>query len=322
MSGEETRGGEFPTETPASGGEFRAFLQWRKERRARMRELKRRGEELPQVDPEAGRALKGTEDSVTWAGHASVIHRLDGVTALSDPVWSPRIAFLVRRLTPAAPRWEDVPSPQIVALSHNHYDHLDADTVKRVRKTATMCVPRGDGPWFRRRRFRQVEEFDWWQTKDLAGLKVTFVPTQHFSGRYPWDRNKSLFGGWILEGKRHAVYHAGDSGYFSGFSAIGERFRRLDVACLPIGAYQPRWFMRPYHMSPEEAGQAFLDLQARSFLPIHWGTFRLSDEAMDDPPKEISSFFREQGLETDRLWLPRLGETIPVEGTKNVLEPA
>jgi L-ascorbate metabolism protein UlaG (beta-lactamase superfamily) len=301
-------GGEIPTEVPA-GGEFWAFLRWRRQHKRIVREHQRRGEALPKVAPDAGEGLRRPGDSVTWAGHAAVITRLDGHTILHDPMWSRSAAMVVRRLTPPAPRWEHVPVPEIVTLSHNHYDHMDASTLRRVKRAATICVPRGLARWFHRRWYPRVIEFDWWQTVDLEGLKVTFVPSQHFSGRLPWDRNKSLWGGWVVEGRHRSVYHAGDSGYFSGFREIGDRFRRLDVACLPIGAYEPRWFMRPYHVDPDEAGQAFLDVRAHRFLPIHWGTFRLSDEAMDAPPQRIRAFFEHSRTDPSRLWLPDLGET-------------
>lgn len=305
-------GGEVPTEVPAAGGSFRDFVRWRRQRKRLIEAHRRRGETLPGVDPEGGRDLWGNDDSVTWSGHATVIHRLDGHTVVSDPVWSRRVGLVVRRLTPAAPAWHEVPTPEVVTISHNHYDHMDASTLRKVRKVATVAVPKGVGAWFRKRRFTHVHEFDWWETKDLHGLKVTFVPSKHFSGRTPWDRDRSLYGGWVLEGKRSKVYHAGDSGYFDGFRAIGDRWKGFDVACLPIGAYEPRWFMKPYHVDPDEAGRAFLDVRGRHLLPIHWGTFRLSDEAMDEPPRRVRAFFDAHGLDPGRLWLPDLGATVPV----------
>lgn len=306
-------GGEYPTEIPPPGN-FRDFWRWRRQHKRLVREHERRGETLPRVGPDAGDRLSHPRDSATWTGHASVIWRLGGRTILSDPVWSRRVAFVVKRLVPLPFPWDHVPRPDLVTLSHNHYDHMDVATLRRVRATTTVCVPRGVGPWFRKRRFRSVHEFDWWQTRDLDGLAVTFVPSQHFSGRTLWDRNRSLWGGWVVQGRRHAVYHGGDSGYFPGFVEIGDRFRRLDVACLPIGAFEPRWFMRRFHVNPEEAGQAFLDVRARALLPIHWGTFRLSDEAMDEPPRRIRAFFEAQALDPGRLWLGDLGETRPLGG--------
>ncbi len=302
--------GEFATEPPQSTGSFRDFLRWRRERRRRIRNLQARGEKLPTVHAKAGNDLRHMPDSVTWVGHATVISRLGGQTIVSDPVWSRRVAYVVKRLTPAAPAWEAVPTPKFVTISHNHYDHMDAATLRRLRKTATVLVPKGDGDWFRRRRFPRVHEMDWWRTLDLDGVAFTFVPAKHFSGRGLRDRNKSLYGGWVIQDRNRTVYHVGDSGYFDGFREIGDRFPKIDVACLPVGAYEPRWFMAPFHVNPEEAGQAFLDTRAQKFLPIHWGTFRLSDEPMDEPPVRVARFFEERKIAPERFLNPSLGETL------------
>lgn len=306
-------GGEFPTEVPRRAGDLRAFLRWRWQRRGVVRAHRRRGEALPAVARPDGSPPPSDGDSVTWCGHASVLTRLDGRTILSDPNWSQRLVFVVRRLTPARPAWNALPRVDLVTLSHNHYDHLDLPTLRRLRATNPLFLaPRGVGRMLRQRGFRRVEELDWWQTRDVDGLRATLVPSRHFSGRTPWDFDTTLWGGWVLQGERHQVYHAGDTGYFSGFRDIGRRFPRLDVACLPIGAYEPRWFMRDYHVDPDEAGQAFLDVGATALLPIHWGTFRLSDEAMDAPPERIRSFFRSHGLDASRLWLGDLGQAFPL----------
>lgn len=301
-------GGEYPTETPLPAG-FRDFLKWRRQHKGLIRAHKARGESLPKVFLQPGDGLEEDYDSVTWCGHASVLTRLGGQAILSDPIWSARAARVVRRLTPPAPAWDRLPPIRLVTISHNHYDHLDARTLRRLRKTATFLVPKGVGKWFRRRRFPTVSEFSWWETKEFDGIRATFVPTQHFSGRSLWDRNKTWWGGWVLEGHRHRVWHTGDTGYFEGFKEIGSRFRRIDVACVPIGAYEPRWFMKSMHVNPDEAGQAFLDARARYLLPMHWGTFRLSDEAMDEPPRRIRAFFQARKLDAKRLWLSDLGQT-------------
>lgn len=300
-------GGEYPTELPAPGG-LREFWRWRRDRKALIREHEARGESLPRPSANGLKLLQSAEDTITWSGHASVVTRLDGRTVLSDPVWSNRIALIVRRMTPAVPAWKDVPSPDLVTISHNHYDHLDASTMKRVRKETPVAVPRGVGAWFRGRGFKHVHEFAWWETRDIGGLRVSFVPSRHFSGRTLWDRNKSLFGGWVLEGTQRRVYHSGDTGYFRGFAEIADRFGTLDAACLPIGAYLPRWLMQEVHTTPDEAAQAFVDLKARRLLPIHWGTFRLSDEAMDDPPKEVRAALEKRGVKAESLLLGDLGD--------------
>lgn len=303
--------GEVLTEPPSGEGSFRDFLRWRRHRRAVIREHKRRGEVLPSVHPQAGAPWQKNGDAVVWCGHATTITRLGNETILSDPIWSRRAAHIVRRLTPPAPDWDDLPTVTAVTLSHNHYDHLDAPTIKRLRNVPVL-VPKGVGSWFRRRRFAQVHELDWWQTVDVGEAAFTFVPSKHFSGRSPWDRDRSLYGSWVIQARGKRVYHAGDTGYFSGFADIRDRFKNMDVAFMPVGAYEPRWFMKPFHVNPEEAFQAFLDVQARKFVPIHWGTFRLSDEAMDEPPKRIQAAFHHADRSLDDLWLGDLGQRFPL----------
>lgn len=302
-------GGEYSTEIPMPGS-WREFWKWRRAHKRLAREHAARGENLPRRGGDPDGVLRSPTDSITWSGRASTIIRFSGRTILTDPVWSRSVGFVVKRLTEPSPAWADVPPPTLVAISHNHYDHLDAATLRRVGRETPVAVPRGVGAWFRRRGFRNVHEFEWWQTREFDGVAATFVPSRHFSGRTLWDRNQSLFGGWILESGSRKVYHSGDTGYFRGFQEIGDRFRRLDVACLPIGAYLPPWIMRDVHTNPEEAGQAFLDVRARRMLPIHWGTFRLSDEAMDEPPRLLRAFLAARGVEPDRLLLPDLGSPV------------
>ena len=288
--------------------ELRRFLKWRRERRA----LPRLPFHVPQAmqqgplppAPEAGIAA-------TWVGHASVILQLDGRTYLCDPVWSDRVGAVVKRLTPPGVPWDALPPVDGLVVSHNHYDHLDAPTVARLPKGTPVFCPTGVAPWFRRRGFRRVHERSWWEAAEVDGHRLTLVPAQHFSGRTLWDRDRSLWGGWVVEGHRGSTaYFAGDSGYFKGFRQIGEAFPRIDLAMIPVGAYTPRWFMSPVHVDPPEAGQAFLDVGARWMLPIHWGAFRLADEGIDDPPKVLRAWWAEKGLDPERLRVPALGERL------------
>jgi len=304
--------GEYATEIPQPGS-WREFMKWRRDHKKLIKEHRKRGERLPPIGSDPEGLLRSNHDSLTWAGHASTILRVGGHTILSDPVWSNRVGLIIKRLTPPSPRWEDVPPPDLITISHNHYDHLDSSTIRRVKKETPVAVPRGVGAWFRKRRFRNVTEFDWWETKELDGMSVTFVPSRHFSGRTLWDRNKSLFGGWIIEANGRRTYHSGDTGYFAGFREIGQRFPGIDVACLPIGAYLPRWIMQEVHTDPDEAGRAFQDLGAKRMLPIHWGTFRLSDEAMDAPPEAIRAALRRDNIDLNRLLLPDIGRPIVLD---------
>jgi L-ascorbate metabolism protein UlaG (beta-lactamase superfamily) len=155
-----------------------------------------------------------------------------------------------------------------------------------------------------------VTERSWWESARLDDLTMTCVPAQHFSGRTLWDRDRTLWGGWVVQGPHSSAYFAGDSGYFPGFKQVGEAFPGLDACLMPIGAYEPRWFMSAVHVDPAEGGQAFLESGARAMLPIHWGTFRLADEAVDEPPRVLQRWWREQKLDSDRLLLPKMGETL------------
>lgn len=251
--------------------------------------------------------------AATWVGHSSVVLQMDGKTYLCDPVWSSRLSGVVKRYTPPGVAWSALPKVDALLLSHNHYDHLDAPSVKRLPRETPVFCPAGVGPWFAARGFKNVTQRGWWEDAKLDGHRVTFVPAQHFSGRTLWDRDRTLWGGWVVEGSEGSVaYFAGDSGYFGGFREVGEAFARIDLCMMPVGAYEPRWFMSPVHVDPAEGGQAFLDTKARQMLPIHWGAFRLADESIDEPPRALRAWWNAKGLDTARLRVPALGETVVV----------
>lgn len=251
--------------------------------------------------------------AATWVGHSSVVLQIDGKTLLLDPVWSRRLVggLVVPRKTEPGLAWRALPRIDALLVSHDHYDHLDAPTVQRVPRETPVVCGTNVGSWFRARGFRRVHELGWWDAAKLAGTKATFVPAQHFSGRTPWGRDRTLWGGFVVEGAEGSVaYFAGDSGYFEGFRHLADAFPRIDLAMIPIGAYLPRWFMSPVHVDPAEAGQAFLDTRARHLMPIHWGTFRLADEAVDEPPRALEAWWKEKGVDPAKLTLPPLGGTV------------
>ncbi len=184
-------------------------------------------------------------------------------------------------------------------ISHNHRDHLDEPTILALGPAPTYVVPLGMASWFRKRGMRHVIELDWWETTEVttssgARVVVSFVPAQHWSQRGLTDENKSLWGGYVLDVGDRRFYFAGDTAYPAAFTEIGKRFPNLDYALLPIGAYAPRWFMRPQHMDPEEAAKAFHELGARALVPMHWGTFHLSDEPMGEPPRRLRAAMGER----------------------------
>jgi N-acyl-phosphatidylethanolamine-hydrolysing phospholipase D len=256
---------------------------------------------------------------VTWLGHAATLIQIAGRTLLTDPMLGARaspVAFAgPRRCVPPGATVEELPDVHVVLLSHNHYDHLDAGSVRALAHrfpTAEWYVPLGLGTTVRALGVERIRQCDWWDEHGSESLTVTATPAQHFSSRTPFDRNRSLWCGWAVTSARHRIFFAGDTGYHPEFAQIGRRLGPFDVQLLPIGAYEPRWFMRPVHMDPEEAVRAFLDAGGRergALLPVHWGTFKLTDEPMDEPPRRVRVAWEQERLPAERLWLLRHGET-------------
>ncbi|GAC1365234.1 MAG: MBL fold metallo-hydrolase [Herpetosiphon sp.] len=293
---------------PESRRSIRAMLRWRlMSRNAPPPPADKM--QLPPVVTNDGSALRAGGQTLTWVGHASIVLQMDGCTILCDPVWSNKIGGVVPRLSSPGLPFDAIPTPDMVLISHNHYDHLDLPTLRQLRRSTPLLVPNGLGSFFTRRGFTDVREHGWWDHITIGGLQCTFVPAQHWSRRFPWDTNQSWWGGWVIEGSRK-VYFGGDSGYFSGFEQIASRFPALDLAILPIGAYEPAWFMQSVHMNPEQAARAWRVLGAEQLLPIHYGTFRLSSEPLGEPPLRLAAWWHAQGLDRERLLLPRIGETL------------
>jgi L-ascorbate metabolism protein UlaG (beta-lactamase superfamily) len=259
----------------------------RRWRRERQRERWPEHVEDPALPP-PGRAASD-RISVTFIGHSTFLVQAGGISLLTDPIWSKRcspVSFAgPRRVRKPGQSLEALPGVDLLLVSHNHYDHMDFPTLRRVRKRWAPKVATGldNARHLAKAGIRQAVELDWWQSVELAGARVTYVPAQHFSARGLYDRNRSLWGGFVVEAGGAVVYFAGDSGYSPYFAEIGQRFPRIDLALLPIGAYEPRWFMHTHHVNPEEAVRAHLDLKARRSIGMHFGTFQLTDEAIDAP---------------------------------------
>ena len=265
-----------------------------------------------------GSALRALTPHLTWIGHASFVQRLGGKLIATDPIWRERLGPR-RRLSAPGVALGDLPPIDIVTVSHSHYDHLDlptlCDLARRTKpgQSPLFIVPRDVGELLRDAGLPRVVELDWWQTHVVDGMAITLVPAQHWSMRVPWDRNRRLWGGFVYESADGTSYHSGDTALSEPvFRQIHDRFPAIDWAMLPIGAYEPRWFMRAQHMDPDDAGQAFEWLGARTFCAMHWGTFKLTDEPTGEPPELIRAYWARRGLSDERLWVFDVGETRPL----------
>lgn len=239
----------------------------------------------PSVD---GGALR-----TTLVNHSTVLLQQRGCNVLTDPIWSERAGPLSwigpRRHRKPGISWDDLPPIDVVLISHNHYDHLDLPTLRRLagRRTPTLIVPAGVGSQLRREKLGPVRELDWGESLSLPNFTIHCVPALHFSGRGIRDRNRTLWCGYLIESPERRIYFAGDTAFGRHFAQIRRKYGPPDLALLPIGAYEPRWFMSPVHMAPDEAVKAHEILAAQTSIAIHHGTFQMSDEGIDTPGKEL-----------------------------------
>lgn len=241
---------------------------------------------------------------IVWLGHASWLVQIGGLSFLIDPVLGDPL-FLPKRNAPAPVAAPGLPPIAAQLVSHNHYDHMDLGSLRAVG--APVVTGLGNARHLGR---LAATELGWWDAVETGGVRVTYVPSQHWSRRSFGDSNRSLWGGFVIESGGAALYHSGDTAYFDGFAAIGERFPRLDAALLPIGAYDPEWFMSKQHMNPTDALNAFHDLGAQRVVAMHWGTFKLTDEPLDEPPALFRQHAAARGLSEDVARLAAVGETL------------
>jgi len=269
----------------------------------------------PRHPPMPGR----DEVVVTFIGHSTFLVQVAGVSVLIDPVYAQRASPLSfagpRRVRSPGVRFDDLPPISLVLLSHNHYDHCDLGTLRQLERRfhPPAVTPPGNGRLLRAAGFNRIEELDWWETSSAAPLSVTVTPAQHFSARSPFDRNRALWGGFLIEAGGHRIFHAGDSGYGAHFREIGSRLGPIDLALLPIGAYEPRWFMQDIHVNPAEAVQTHLDLGARRSIAMHFGTFQLTPEGIDQPGRGLAEALEDRGVPREQF------RTIEVGGSLSLI---
>jgi len=311
----------WPASEPHGLGDVLRFFR---ESRSRPRAPTPPRGSFPVATPAVAYPTAGADERrATWIGHATVLLQLNGVNLITDPMFSQR-AFPVqwmgpRRVMDPGLALDRLPPLDVVLVSHNHYDHLDRPAVKRIARAhpqATWVVPLGLGGYLRGWGAHAIVELDWWQQLEVHGVRVTATPARHFSNRRLGDRNRSLWCGYALDLDGWRAWFAGDTAYHPQFGEIGSRTGPFDFAMVPIGAYDPRWFMERVHVDPEEALRAYGEVTAAHrdaphplMLALHWGTFRLTDEPMDEPPRRALARWREMGLEDDRLWVAAFGET-------------
>ena len=300
-----------------SGG---SFWKWQWERwRDGLPKPPENGYDFQQVKPDvAWLKANRTETAATWIGHATVLLQVAGVNILTDPHLTERaspVSFAgPKRRVPPALDFATMPHIDMVVISHNHYDHLDQQTVLRLSRqpggSPRFFVPLGNQAWFADLGITDVVEMDWWGRRDFKGLEVHFTPVQHWSARTPNDRLRTLWGGWYIKAPGWRAFFIGDTGYSKDFTDIAARLGPVDFAMLPVGAYEPRWFMASQHVDPAEAIRIHRDLGARFTLGIHWGTFELTDEPLDEPPERLALELKRAGLGREVFSVVRHGETL------------
>ncbi|MBH5319113.1 MBL fold metallo-hydrolase [Paenibacillus sp. GSMTC-2017] len=344
---------------------YNQLKRWQKERVNKLK-LKDYSYKVPNIEPDVTFLQNNKiQPTITWIGHSTFLIQLAGLNIVTDPVWAGQMAFRKRLAPPGVPI-KDMPPIDIVLISHSHYDHLSISSLRQLKGAKQILVPAGLSVKLRLKGFTNVEEFHWWEALTIRGVKFTFVPSQHWTRRNPWDTNRSHWGGFVMEVKQSCgdqlgqvapsreqeeaalapyreaavssheitrltkeqvkketphtccerplvsasptIYFAGDSGYFDGFKEIGCRFD-IDVALLPIGAYEPEWFMGPQHVTPEEALQAFEDTGARWFVPMHYGAFKLADDTPREALDRLEADRCRRTIEEQRLVVLPHGET-------------
>lgn len=258
--------------------------------------------------------------------HATVLIQVNGVNILTDPIWSERASRFSwigpKRAVPPGIAFDHLPPIDIVLISHNHYDHMDMPTLKRLarRDNPLFVAGTGNQRTLKRSGIHNVTELDWWQGISQGGLEIYFTPARHFSRRGIADYNMSLWGGFVIKAPEGMIYFLGDSGYGRFVSEVRKRFGSFDLAFIPIGAYEPRWMMETIHLTPEEAVDVHHDLDSALSVGIHFGTFQLTDEGIDEPVKRLNKMIHEKGNQAGRFVVPAFGKSVEVKLRHEMVE--
>ena len=301
-------GVRFRNLVPRRNG-FLALLRWMLSRR--------RGQWHPELDAQPGlpppRSSEGLR--ITFVNHSTFLLQLNGINILTDPIWSERASPVSwagpRRFRAPGIRFDDLPPIDFVLLSHDHYDHMDIPTLRRLhqRHGPTIYAGLKNAGLLAHHGIGNVVELDWWQEATARrDLWITAVPAQHFSGRTPFDRDRRLWCGFVMQTEQISIYFAGDSGSGPHIAQIARRFPQIDLAILPIGAYRPEWFMGEVHLSPEQAVEAHLKLRSRVSVAGHFGTFPLADDGQDEPVEALREVLRRTNLQATEFWVLGFGQ--------------
>jgi len=276
------------------------------------------GGAAPWIAPDCARINAPPPEAVqfTWVGHSTWLIQAGGLNLLTDPIWSEHCApvphpRIRRRVAPGVP-FDRLPHIDLVLLSHAHYDHCDVPTLRRLGEVPAYAVPRGLAPLVRRCGATTLQEAEWGETLAFGAVRLTCLPAQHFTARTGFDRNRTLWCGWLIEVAGRRIYFAGDTGFAPFFGELGPWFRAtggIDVALLPIGAYQPRWFMTPVHCTAAEAVEIHRLIGARQSLAMHWGTFVLTEEPLREPPLLLADTLQARGMPPAQFRTLAVGET-------------
>ena len=295
---------------------FNKLLKWSWERRSKNLETFEFEVEVPNYKE----IYENENIVITWIGHESFLYQNKDINVLTDPHFTQRASPLnfagPKRYMAPGMKIDDLPNIDVVTISHSHYDHLDYKSVKLLSEkfeNILFLVPLGLKKWFESKGIYNVKELDWWDSFTIKETLITFAPVQHWSARGLFDRNETLWGAWHFKNKFHSFIHLGDTGYTDDFRVIREKLGPVDLAAIPIGAYEPRWIMEFSHINPEEAVMTFLDLEASKAIGMAWGTFILTDEPVKEPPRELLKELKKSNISNEDFFILKHGESYLID---------